>query len=111
MPSSAFRRPSSFTLFPYTTLFRSSRQGAKRDHPGERTFDLADVGLDPAGNQIRDLVGEADALELGLLLEDGDASFEVGWLDIGDQADRKSTRLNSSHLGISYAVFCFSPSI
>src|SRR5262245_63289303 len=40
----------------------------------------------------------------GLHIEDGAAGRL--WLERGDRRDRKSTRLNSSHLGISYAVFC-----
>src|SRR2546427_7837636 len=87
------RRPPRSTLFPYTTLFRSQ---------------LADVGLDPARDEVGDVVAQAHALVRGLLLDDGHAGLEVGRLDVGDQPplDRKSTRLNSSHSQISYAVFC-----
>src|SRR5205814_9722240 len=73
------RRPPRSTLFPYTTLFRSQR-GAQ--HRGEGEVDLV-VDLD--------LVQPRHAVLDGIF--DGDE-------------DRKSTRLNSSHLGISYAVFC-----
>src|SRR5258705_5895585 len=61
------RRPPRSTLFPYTTLFRSRREGviAKMHLPGQ-----------------------------------------IGINEFGPLGDRKSTRLNSSHLGISYAVFC-----
>src|SRR5256885_9831923 len=73
------RRPPRSTLFPYTTLFRS----------------LLERRLVALALQLRDLVGEEVA---GRQLDDGK----------GDEADqdRKSTRLNSSHLVISYAVFC-----
>src|SRR3712207_8892354 len=76
------RLPPRSTLFPYTTLFRS------------------------AGPQVlRDLVG----LELALQRHEH-APVDVGKLDdlrVGDlRQDRKSTRLNSSHANISYAVFC-----
>src|SRR3989454_5639563 len=76
------RRPPRSTLFPYTTLFRSRR----RDHDG------GDVPRQarPAGNGVR---GWDDGC--GLLFS-GRRSLP----------DRKSTRLNSSHLVISYAVFC-----
>src|SRR3712207_7039573 len=73
------RRPPRSTLFPYTTLFRSRPVGA-----GER-------GPDPEG---RGGVG-ARALRRG---------GRPGGQPAG--ADRKSTRLNSSHANISYAVFC-----
>src|SRR5437773_7532530 len=71
------------TLFPYTTLFRSLRL----DDP------------DPAHEE--DLVDEAD---LDLADDEHDVSSAAD-LD-ADVQDRKSTRLNSSHITISYAVFC-----
>src|SRR5437899_4128369 len=80
------RRPPRSTLFPYTTLFRS-------DANGDWTF--AGGGL-PAGAAAQ-------------VLASGPAEDEVfaGCAAHGeDLVDRKSTRLNSSHLGISYAVFC-----
>src|SRR2546426_8121338 len=81
------RRPPRSTLFPYTTLFRSVHdaleQGALRP---QRVF--RPLALD----RHRDLGG--DEREDVLL-----------FLAVAD-ADRKSTRLNSSHLVISYAVFC-----
>src|SRR3712207_8274960 len=79
------RRPPRSTLFPYTTLFRS-------DQP------LQVVGAaDVAGDRDR-----TDALRLAL--EQLAAARERD--DVG-ALDRKSTRLNSSHANISYAVFCF----
>src|SRR5258705_4927789 len=72
------RRPPRSTLFPYTTLFRSGFGVHLR------------VGLRPAS---RPVAGEPDARQL------------VG-APFVHRADRKSTRLNSSHLCISYAVFC-----
>src|SRR5436853_4772049 len=76
------RRPPRSTLFPYTTLFRSREIGRGHD---------------------QDLVG-ADQRTLGPSVPlmrniEHDARH-------GGAQDRKSTRLNSSHLGISYAVFC-----
>src|SRR4051812_49968302 len=77
------RRPPRSTLFPYTTLFRSF-SGIS----GDMTLGaLLDVGLD--AEWLRALPAS-----LGL---DG-ISVRI--------ADRKSTRLNSSHMSISYAVFC-----
>src|SRR2546430_10300340 len=77
------RRPPRSTLFPYTTLFRSLR-------PGGAEQDLARAAA------LRRAAGEA-----------GDAGLDGPPLD----ADRKSTRLNSSHSQISYAVFCLKKKI
>src|SRR5947199_7346918 len=74
------RRPPRSTLFPYTTLFRSQSAGCK----------LILVGF----------VQRIGRREQRKRVED--PRFAV----IGMLLDRKSTRLNSSHLGISYAVFC-----
>src|SRR5690349_23626412 len=71
------RRPPRSTLFPYTTLFRSDAAVVQNREL------LAGIAVAPVGHPVRVLgVGEAG----------------VG--------DRKSTRLNSSHVEISYAVFC-----
>src|SRR3712207_6983760 len=77
------RRPPRSTLFPYTTLFRSDPEGLLRlplrraeDAPGERR----------GGGRILHVFGPGPAP--------------------GHLRDRKSTRLNSSHANISYAVFC-----
>src|SRR3712207_8960106 len=80
------RRPPRSTLFPYTTLFRSEA------NPGLR-LGAAIGGTDPLRNKL-------------VLVDDG--SPLVGFPDWVEQlvADRKSTRLNSSHANISYAVFC-----
>src|SRR5258705_8360684 len=75
------RRPPRSTLFPYTTLFRS-------------------VGVIL---RIRD--GKLIARE-HRFLEHVEHAPEGDVLDVLQETDRKSTRLNSSHLGISYAVFC-----
>src|SRR3712207_7124620 len=87
------RRPPRSTLFPYTTLFRSHR----RRH-GERGADhAADHEGEPAvlrGQREGEGLGEA----AGLVELDVDR--------VVAPEDRKSTRLNSSHANISYAVFC-----
>src|SRR3712207_8896302 len=86
------RRPPRSTLFPYTTLFRS--QGA------------ADQVVPHEAEAV--LAGRAEQVQLQALV-DGHAA-EVhrhrGRALGGGRADRKSTRLNSSHANISYAVFC-----
>src|SRR2546426_9013963 len=80
------RRPPRSTLFPYTTLFRSGRG---RDSVRQT------VSIDHRAGQR----GHAR----GVL---GRPAF-IRWSEVdGQDQDRKSTRLNSSHLVISYAVFC-----
>src|SRR3712207_7703868 len=88
------RRPPRSTLFPYTTLFRSRLVGG-----GGRRGSLA-------GRRARRSLGLA--AQVGLLLAAARARARVGGLLLVAAAgrDRKSTRLNSSHANISYAVFC-----
>src|SRR3712207_7706350 len=85
------RRPPRSTLFPYTTLFRSGRQSRDRLHVDPRPADLGRL-LAPPG---------APGLHLGAL----PTGFAI------TPKDRKSTRLNSSHANISYAVFCLKKKI
>src|SRR2546426_8445567 len=93
------RRPPRSTLFPYTTLFRSHRideeiQPEKKPHV-EPSATHHDSGTEcAASEQTRDRAGAGD-------LPRGRAQSPALQLQ-----DRKSTRLNSSHLVISYAVFC-----
>src|SRR5258705_3021791 len=83
------RRPPRSTLFPYTTLFRSLRF----DPDGRRIA----VGYSKAN--VVSIYDAEDARHLA------DLQVGAGTMEVS-QVDRKSTRLNSSHLGISYAVFC-----
>src|SRR2546427_1626928 len=79
------RRPPRSTLFPYTTLFRSDRFVVDREpvfHPSH----VDRLGVDALGLQFLD-------------------EFQ-GARNVAGKGDRKSTRLNSSHSQISYAVFC-----
>src|SRR3712207_8868875 len=79
------RRPPRSTLFPYTTLFRSNAPW---------TIDAAEIGSRFGLSQVvlvNDYVPVAASLAA---------------LSSGGREDRKSTRLNSSHANISYAVFC-----
>src|SRR3712207_8745145 len=85
------RRPPRSTLFPYPTLFRS--RPARRAASAPRTC-RSRVRLSAPGTGPRLLLG---LVGLGLVL--------LG-LGLGLRQDRKSTRLNSSHANISYAVFC-----
>src|SRR3712207_7333542 len=73
------RRPPRSTLFPYTTLFRSGEPGA------------IDAVVDRVVDAVVDRLDDAE---------------QVGRAQVELRVDRKSTRLNSSHANISYAVFC-----
>src|SRR3712207_7060373 len=89
------RRPPRSTLFPYTTLFRSVERArlARRDAVGDAHRVRGAAGLlERGGVDVAQHRPCAGALLEGL--------EEVG------AGDRKSTRLNSSHANISYAVFC-----
>src|SRR3712207_6909408 len=91
------RRPPRSTLFPYTTLFRSGRPGRAR-----RSFEAVALMLAFPGVELRRHV------ILVMLGEDVVGDEQAAGLEapLGDDSDRKSTRLNSSHANISYAVFC-----
>src|SRR3712207_8669610 len=81
------RRPPRSTLFPYTTLFRSERRSGAvvvvPRHVGHQSLGQATAGPEPT---------------LGMVADHGARA--------GPEEDRKSTRLNSSHANISYAVLC-----
>src|SRR3712207_7732980 len=88
------RRPPRSTLFPYTTLFRAHYM----------------VNWDPGlGTAVSDLEVEER--------EETDTLFSIRYSDeivvatVRPETDRKSTRLNSSHANISYAVFCLTTNI
>src|SRR5689334_24860256 len=92
------RRPPRSTLFPYTTLFRSGGLGARSDSDGVDTGGLACI---PMG-RVADVEMNEFAFPMLYLWrrEEADSGGP------GRFRDRKSTRLNSSHSSISYAVFC-----
>src|SRR5437762_5923819 len=89
------RRPPRFTLFPYTTLFRSnaSRSGGCGEGASERYRGVAGVPAATRGDFHRKPAAEGAGAW---------GAAEPMFLEL----DRKSTRLNSSHRCISYAVFC-----
>ncbi len=60
--------------------------GAPGDDADERAFEFADVGADVGGDKERDVGGDDGVLGVGLALQDGDLGFEVGGLDVGDEA-------------------------
>src|SRR3712207_7533155 len=79
------RRPPRSTLFPYTTLFRSPQQERVRHSQDP----VAQPGQHPHDGRLKEVAAQVARQEPVVLPE-----------------DRKSTRLNSSHANISYAVFC-----
>src|SRR3712207_7878308 len=87
------RRPPRSTLFPYTTLFRSHHRALvavgerTAQWPDERAQQRPEEGQCRGLDRHRELLGELHEQHLA-------------------EGDRKSTRLNSSHANISYAVFC-----
>src|SRR3712207_8886216 len=94
------RRPPRSTLFPYTTLFRSG-------------LSVAEITSLHKGGPTRHLHHEQDewwyVVEGEYVIEVGEERYELGPGDsllAPRKVDRKSTRLNSSHANISYAVFC-----
>src|SRR2546429_6502333 len=96
------RRPPRSTLFPYTTLFRSwSCQTGRDGVPGRKTARSGSLGRSPlracAGAHLREFVKI-----FGVRKRGAEYLYEL---------DRKSTRLNSSHGYISYAVFCLKQKI
>src|SRR3712207_8915830 len=97
------RRPPRSTLFPYTTLFRSARPLTFRDVFARTSFKDRNLFACSQAGLVNNL---NDGMSWGVfpLLF---AGFGLGVERIGIlKADRKSTRLNSSHANISYAVFC-----
>src|SRR5205085_11569182 len=95
-------RPPSSTLFPYTTLFRSRGQRVEGDE--ERRKQDAEPERQALVTVLIARPGHAPRLELGF---GGPRIQTVRVVREGAESlDRKSTRLNSSHSQISYAVFC-----
>src|SRR5205814_4475980 len=93
-------RPPGSSLFPYTTLFRSGRRV---------TAVRADLCIgcalcvtlgNPTAPQVREFGCPVDYDAINMM------PYELVIKALEDSEDRKSTRLNYSHLGISYAVFC-----
>src|SRR5699024_12866763 len=83
--SSTIRRPPTSTLFPYTTLFRSTQRWSKQYVRTRNSLYLLALTRHETNSLARRHRPTSEALRRG---------------------DRKSTRLNSSHVSISYAVFC-----
>src|SRR5258705_9145700 len=91
------RRPPRSTLFPYTTLFRSSFRG--------KPFAEESLLLLAPSNKERGIPHPKTGFRMTEFLKVLRIARVIS-SDAARVSDRKSTRLNSSHLGISYAVFC-----
>src|SRR3712207_7149009 len=87
------RRPPRSTLFPYTTLFRSEAKAKEVRSIAEEMITLGKRG---------DLAAHRQAVSF---LRSKPVVHKL-FADVAPRLDRKSTRLNSSHANISYAVFC-----
>src|SRR5690606_39367751 len=103
---STIPRPPPSTLFPYTTLFRSRQHQRLASNPHDETGKLLILKrretIKWRGQEMR---------RIERLWHRGDDCPEQAHLKGDNQQDRKSTRLNSSHVKISYAVFCLKKKI
>src|SRR3712207_8448250 len=95
------RRPPRSTPFPYTPLFRSVRVAATLAQCPRPVL------LAPGLNEAMPISPDpAQITPTGRVLRRRDKDVEIAPAERGATTDRKSTRLNSSHANISYAVFC-----
>src|SRR3712207_8498547 len=95
------RRPPRSTLFPYTTLFRSGANAIRATH----SMDYSQIDWCSSNNST---VCALDHITIPMLIAGMGAHYFLGDAELFYERskDRKSTRLNSSHANISYAVFC-----
>src|SRR3712207_8455212 len=84
------RRPPRSTLFPYTTLFRSDAGAGAGDSTYNKESTTANNAVGTTVETVEAAPGTINRLTVSVVMDE----------------DRKSTRLNSSHANISYAVFC-----
>src|SRR3712207_7288820 len=97
------RRPPRSTLFPYTTLFRSQTDSANITW----SLDSSDTQIVGPISDTVDVFTSTNLLSVEKLQKvKSSGSFTTSNIEISSGEDRKSTRLNSSHANISYAVFC-----
>src|SRR5689334_23828763 len=98
------RRPTRSTLFPYTTLFRSREKSGSDDFSGSNLFYRYGLQVDNTTVTIGLEPKQAIAKNPADLVSSMNKYLHTS-------IDRKSTRLNSSHSSISYAVFCLKKKI
>src|SRR2546430_12685470 len=92
------RRPPRSTLFPYTTLFRSLPAASAYEKDGTVTNTSGEIQILRKAAEVMGPRSDFDLLRI--------LSHQLERQGLGKALDRKSTRLNSSHSQISYAVFC-----
>src|SRR3712207_8486905 len=100
------RRPPRATRFPYTTLFRSPRGGVHELAAVGDADGVLDGRAVPVRAVDRDAVGAGVHDAVAVQLGDHVRAVVARVVRAAGAQDRKSTRLNSSHANISYAVFC-----
>src|SRR5436309_6647226 len=89
-------RPPRSTLFPYTTLFRSAKKGRDAAEAKRHRIDIDEA----------DAARQIETQTVLAVKQVAAARKRVDLSQKAERVDRKSTRLNSSHVKISYAVFC-----
>src|SRR3712207_7578079 len=94
------RRPPRSTLFPYTTLFRSLELPTRSEPDYVLPYCFG------ADTRVMTSKGFKFVREIEALMAEGEEALFAAYDVDTKQLDRKSTRLNSSHANISYAVFC-----
>src|SRR3712207_6889367 len=94
------QRPPRSTLFPYATLFRSKNLQQREKNIGDNLVQLQqlEANADPGGRTVVQKTKSSG----WRIFRSSKTEYEI----IDRPKDRKSTRLNSSHANISYAVFC-----
>src|SRR3712207_8006613 len=97
------RRPPRSTLFPYTTLFRSDVEAQRVAARPPRGRGAVGGAVEGDGEALEAAPGIAHPEQLQPVEHGGERRVGAG---LQHRRDRKSTRLNSSHANISYAVFC-----
>src|SRR5436309_11820972 len=100
------RPPPRSTLFPYTTLFRSVSSAHDVDERGVPRGREEVLCRAVAGRQVERRETRRSAVEGALQVHDAEGVLPEAGLRPPAAEDRKSTRLNSSHVKTSYAVFC-----
>src|SRR3712207_8880751 len=93
------RRPPRSTLFPYTTLFRSNYIIRKNFINNNKWLRYQDIYKLVKNEDVYKMMKAESGQQILRLLD-------KNWISFFNSIDRKSTRLNSSHANISYAVFC-----
>src|ERR1035438_10703204 len=102
------RRPPRSTLFPYTTLFKSYAADLAELFEALDLKGATLIGHSTGGGEVARYIGQNGTSRVAKIVLMGSVTplMLKTKANPGGLPDRKSTRLNSSHLGISYAVFC-----